>query len=512
MNKSSHSASKYLPIDTLVETIKQLRKNGRSIALCHGVFDLVHPGHIQHFNSAKNLADILIVSITEDKFVNKGPGRPLFSQDIRAESLAALTDIDFVVLSENTTAIEIINQIKPDLYIKGSDYLNSSDDVTGKIVDEKSAVEKFGGKLHFTNEITSSSSSIINRFFSNIPNEAQNWVKKFKENQGLELSFAWLEKIQSLNLLVAGESIIDRYTSCNPLAKSSKDPILAFQIDSTKSYPGGVLAIANNCSNWVSGVSVISNIGRNPEEYELLRSSLNEKIRLNLIESKDRPNILKHRYVDSNSNTRVFEYYDFDPLAFDAKTNNKIIEKFKLEIEASDAVIIADYGHGFFTDDIIKTAQSSDKFLAVNTQANAGNRGYNTISKYGRADLICLNSAEIQLELRTKKLDFQMIIPKLLAKMGAKYGVVTLGSEGLIVFDNKNSFAHVPALATSVVDKVGAGDAVLAMASSLSCIGAPVEIIGFLCNVVAAHEVSQLGHQTSLTTADIKKHVKALLG
>ena len=100
----------------------------------------------------------------------------------------------------------------------------------------------------------------------------------------------------------------------------------------------------------------------------------------------------------------------------------------------------------------------------------------------------------------------------MMKRMKAKYAVVTLGGEGLIAFDYLGDIAKVPAFANKVVDKVGAGDAVLAISSMLASVGAPVKVIGFLANLIAAHEVSQLGHQSSLSYSDIKKHAKAILG
>ena len=235
----------------------RLKSAGSTVALCHGVFDLLHPGHIQHFRAARKLADVLVVSITADLFVNKGPGRPIFDQGVRAQTLAALQDVDFVVVCENPTAIEILSEIKPNFYVKGSDYLNSETDVTGMIVKERETLEAHGGEIHFTNEMTSSSSMLINKYLSNIPQDGQEWIRDFKVADGYEQVVEALDQIQELNVLLLGETIIDQYTFCSPLSKSSKDPILAFHQHETNLFSGGILAIASNCSSWVNQVKVI---------------------------------------------------------------------------------------------------------------------------------------------------------------------------------------------------------------------------------------------------------------
>lgn len=509
---SGHHLEKLLTLQSDVLVLNELRTSGKTIAVCHGVFDLIHPGHIQHFSAAKKLADVLIVSITADEFVNKGPGRPLFDQNIRVATLCALVDVDYVVISNSPTAMQVIDIIKPDFYIKGSDYSDEENDVTGMISLERQSVEKYGGKIHFTNEMTSSSSSLINRFLSSIPVNAQDWVKEFKANNGYELTVSWLDKIQHLKILIAGETIFDQYTYCDPLAKSSKDPLLAFQIGSTNLYPGGVLAISNNCQSWASEVSALSFIGKDANNYLDVMNMVDNRIKLNMIKTDDRPSILKHRFVDVNSESRVFEYYNFESNDLPIKASDEIELLMDKACVNSDILIAADYGHGFFTQKIIDNLENQRIFTAVNTQSNAGNRGYNTISKYKKADLICLNSGEIQLELRDRNPDYFEIIPQMMKRMKAKYAVVTLGGEGLIAFDYLGDIAKVPAFANKVVDKVGAGDAVLAISSMLASVGAPVKVIGFLANLIASHEVSQLGHQSSLSYSDIKKHAKAILG
>ena len=157
-------------IFTLLDLSQKLRKNKKKIVLCHGVFDLLHVGHIKHLEKAKQLGDILVVTITSDKFVNKGPGRPVFNQYLRVEAIAALDAVDYVAINDSQTAIKPIRLLKPNIYCKGNDYKNSKDDVSGEITNELNELEKAKGKFFFTDELTFSSSKLINKstdFFSN---------------------------------------------------------------------------------------------------------------------------------------------------------------------------------------------------------------------------------------------------------------------------------------------------------------------------------------------------------
>ena len=139
---------KILPLDELSQHLAGEKARGHKVVLCHGVFDLLHPGHIQHFQEARSLGDILVVTVTADAHVNKGPGRPAFTQRLRMESLAAMECIDFVALSEWPTAIEVIRRIRPDFYVKGSEYQDSDNDLTGKILEVVDAGREVGGSVH----------------------------------------------------------------------------------------------------------------------------------------------------------------------------------------------------------------------------------------------------------------------------------------------------------------------------------------------------------------------------
>ena len=127
--------------DLLAERLDVARAKGLQIAMCHGVFDLLHPGHLRHLAHAKELADVLMVAITTDRFVNKGPGRPAFTETLRAEALASLESVDFVMITPDATALPAISAIKPNFYVKGGDYVDEDTDVTGNIRPERELVE-----------------------------------------------------------------------------------------------------------------------------------------------------------------------------------------------------------------------------------------------------------------------------------------------------------------------------------------------------------------------------------
>src|SRR3990167_8149574 len=149
-NVSSVVKNKIIDFDELKNRISKNRR----IVQSHGVFDLLHIGHIKHFQSAKEQGDVLVVTVTPDRFVNKGPNRPRFTEKLRAEAIAALNCVDFVIINSWPTAVEAIKLIKPCVYAKGDEYKNSENDITGKINEELAAVNDVGGNVIFTSEVT----------------------------------------------------------------------------------------------------------------------------------------------------------------------------------------------------------------------------------------------------------------------------------------------------------------------------------------------------------------------
>ena len=160
--------------------VKALRKlkqklNRKKIVLCHGVFDLLHVGHINYFKSAKKLGDILIVSITDDKFVNKGPGRPAFNVANRLKFLKEINCIDFLCISQEFTSEKIIKNLRPNFYCKGNDYSMRNIECDVNLKKEMRALRGVKGKFKIIREDSFSSSNIINE------NELQNFSNECKK-------------------------------------------------------------------------------------------------------------------------------------------------------------------------------------------------------------------------------------------------------------------------------------------------------------------------------------------
>ena len=176
-----------------------------------------------------------------------------------------------------------------------------------------------------------------------------------------------------------------------------------------------------------------------------------------------------------------------------------------------DMVLVADYGHGLLTDSAIRLLCQKSKFLAVNAQTNAGNRGFNMISRYPRADFISIDEPEARLETRNQSASLQDIVHIIADRTSCKRMLVTQGKSGTLCYDAATGFCQVPAFAVRVVDRMGAGDAVLAFSAPCAALGLPIDVVGFIGNVAGAEACGVIGNREAIQLVAFQRHISSLL-
>ncbi len=503
-------AAKIHTLEELQPILERERGGGRRIVHCHGVFDLLHIGHVRHFEQARKLGDLLVVTITPDRFVNKGIGRPAFTEVLRAEFLASLEHIDYVAINNWPTAVDTIHMLKPHIFAKGSEFRNLQDTI-GHVSQEGDAIQSIGGEIAFTEDIVYSSSALINQYMSQYPDHVREYLAEFATRYTAEEVLAPLRAAENLKVLVVGDTIIDEYAYCEAIGKSGKEPVLATRYLGIDRFGGGVLACANHAGNFANHVDVFTMLGEGMDQEEFVRGVLKPQITPMFVEKPNSPTIVKKRYVEKYLSQKMFEVYQMNDEALDARTDADLCDRLRFVLPNYDVVIVADYGHGMLTPNAIQTLCKYSKFLAVNTQSNAGNHGFNMISKYPRADYACLAQREVALETRSQRLKADEMVRHVSERLGCPKVMMTRGSAGTLFYTAPDDFHHVPALATKIVDRVGAGDAVLCVTALCVATGASPEIIPFIGNVVGAEAVTILGNQRSIERIPMYRHVECLL-
>ncbi len=499
-------------LSELAEVCEQLRSEGKTIVHAHGAFDLLHVGHVRHLEAAAKLGDVLIVTITADRFVNKGPGRPVFTEMLRAEMLATLHYVDWVGVNEAPDAVNAIKAIRPNIYVKGQDYQNPEGDVTGKILYERKAVEEGGGRIHFTDEVMFSSSELINRHLNIFEPHVREHLDSLRENGGLAEILDLIERVANYRVLLVGDAIIDEYQYVLPMGKSPKENMIATRYQDRELFAGGVFAAANHVASFCAEVDVIACLGENESHEELIRQSLRPNVRLHVLRRSGAPTTLKRRFVDPSYMRKLFEVYfmDDEPLTGDLQAQ---LDALIAEIAPkADVTIATDFGHGMLSASAIKTLTETARFLAVNTQSNSANLGYNLVTKYPRANYLCIDAPEAQLAVSDRLSPVSDIARRLVEEhVDCDKIIVTRGKHGCVTYE-RGGIAHtIPAFAKNVVDTVGAGDAFLVVTSPLVAAGAPMNCVGFIGNVVGALKVEIVGHRRSVDKVSLIKGLTGLL-
>ena len=506
---------KIISIETLAKTISKLKARGKKVVLCHGVFDLLHIGHINHFKEAKKLGDILVVTVTQDKFVNKGPNRPIFLLNTRMESIAALKDIDYVAPNMFSNAIQLIKMLKPNIYCKGKDYKNYNLDATNQIKKEALAIKSVGGRIIHTETVLFSSSKIINQTNLNLSNEQKYFINKIKKNKEFSTDNKILSTMNSfsdLKVLVIGETIIDEYVFCEALGKSGKEPILVLRDMYKERYLGGTGAIARNLSSFCKQITLLTNIGQKNEEKKFIENHLQKNINTVFLNKKKSTTITKKRFIEDINKTKIFGVYSLNDQPLDKEQENIFNAKILKNINNHDLVIVSDYGHGLISDKTAKLIVKKSKFVAVNTQLNSSNLGFHVISKYIGANLITINEIEMRHELRNKTEHRVSLIKTLSKKLKSKYIHVTSGDEGSNIYNTSTKeIISCPAFANRVIDKVGTGDSMLAILAISLYKKFDVKFSMFLSALVAAQNIQNMANKTPINKINITRALQSYL-
>ncbi|MBB55362.1 MAG: cytidyltransferase [Magnetovibrio sp.] len=506
------SYRKIKSLEEIAVVAGKAREAGKSVVLCHGVFDLVHMGHVRHFQRARQEGDILIATLTKEEYVNKGPGRPIFNDTMRAEMLAALEHVDWVAVSHYPSAERAIEAIRPSVYVKGSDYANADDDVSGKIRDECAMVEKYGGRVVFTEDITFSSSSLINEYMSVFDPELRRYLAEARERDVESKLMSALEEAARLRVLIVGDAIIDEYQYVQSMGKSAKENMIATRFTSRELFAGGVFAAANHIASICREVEILTVLGGVDSYEKFIGTQLASNVQMTHLTRKDMPTTRKSRFVTTGYLRKLFEVYYFEDAPISDDIRGEFIACIERKAKNFDLIVVTDFGHGLLDDESISALLATGKFLCVNTQTNSANHGYNLITKYPRADFICIDAPEAQLAARDRFGSIESIVANKLSKLiDCERFIVTHGQSGCVVYDGTDQVVRIPAFTKTVVDTVGAGDAFFSVAAPLAAIGAPMEAVAFAGNAAGGIEVGIVGHRKFIEKTPLVKYVATLL-
>ncbi len=320
-----------------------------------------------------------------------------------------------------------------------------------------------------------------------------------------------LRSLKNLKVLVIGDAIVDEYSYCEPLGKSSAGPLVVHKYLSTERFAGGALMVANNVAELCGKVELVTMLGDNPSMEGLIRSKLGSRIHSYFFCSHARkgPTTIKTRFVDSYLNQVLFQVNRLEEEPMPVGLEKRILRYLEKQIPEADLVMVCDFGHGLITEKIIRLLETSSS-LAVNVQTNSANVGYNIIVKYQRADFACLNETEARLACQDRRGKMEDILKRLTGRLGTKQLIVTRGDRGCVSFDSDTGFHESPALCESVVDRLGAGDAFFAFAAPCFAKGLPPDIVSFVGNAAGALAAQIVGNREPVELEKLFEFIKNL--
>ena len=477
-----------------IKTVEQLsaiigaRPREKSVIMCHGTFDVVHPGHIRHLLYAKAKGDILVASLTADEHVEKANFRPYVPEDLRAINLAALEMVDYVIIDRQATPIQNLGIIQPDYFAKGYEY--SSNGVNPKTQEEIQVLDTYGGEIIFTpGDIVYSSSALIEL---GPPKIATEKLITLMEAEGIDFDdlYAALDKFKGINVRVVGDTIVDTYTYCSMIGGMTKTPTMSVSFQEKVDYTGGAAIVAKHLQAAGAEATFSTVLGNDALKDFVLDDLGKGGVNVQPIIDNTRPT--------TNKNVIIAEGHRL--LKVDTLDNRSISERnvarLKKQIAASqvDAVVFSDFRHGVFNRHTIPDLTSAipgDVFRAADSQVASR---WGNILEFEDFDLITPNEREARFALGDQDSVVRPLALELRRRSRCKTLILKMGERGIITYrrdspvdspQDPRAFFAIDSFVDQLVDAVGAGDALLAY-STLAMVATKNEVIASILGCMAA--------------------------
>lgn len=511
--------AKILSREQLLARRAEARQAGQKVVHCHGCFDIVHPGHLRHLRHAKAQGDLLLVSITGDSLIHKGTGRPLIPQELRAENLAALDCVDWVYIEGRPTAAELLEEVRPDVYVKGREYEFNNDP---RFKAEQDIVTRHGGRVFFSSgDVVFSSTALIAALEQSAdPYHAR--MKMLLETPELdgERLVKVISAFRGKRVVVVGDTIIDSYVLCDRPEVASEGPIMTLRPVERRQYDGAAAIIARHLAALGAQPTLVTGLPRSPEAETLRHRLIAEGVCVRSIELET-PLAEKQRFLVGGQ--KVMKLDLFERIELDSRRQEELVG---LAADAAgdgggcDAAIVADFGLGLLTHTSIGKLCAALRPKAAVMSGDVSGRRSN-LRAMRDMDLLCPSESEIRDAFHLFDQGLPMVAWRLLSDTHSRAAIVTMGAEGLITFDRlpnaggdeqwdtKMKSEHVPAMSTHAIDPLGCGDALLSAATLGLASGAGLLPAAFLGAIAAAVQVQRLGN-TVVSSTDLRHGVVRL--
>ena len=499
----------------IIDTAKQA---GKTVVQCHGCFDILHPGHLRHLTWAKEQGDLLVTSVSGDNVVNKGFNRPFIPEQLRAENLAALEVVDYVVIDNGDWAGPILELLQPNVYVKGKEFEKV---FTGRIGHERQLVEAYGGKMLFSSgDVVYSSTKIIEEHRDKLQPMLEQ-VQAFCQRHQITLARVEeiLALIKSKNILVVGDTIVDKYIYCDRLGMSADSPVLVVRPRDSETFLGGAGIVAHHVRSLGAKVKFCTVVGNDSEAEYVKRELGSREIPAQVVVDPTRPTTVKTRYISDGKkmlNVNVFRDHNLDPV-----TAGRLLEHLEAAVADADAVMICDFSYGVITQPILEmlAAAGNKRGIPVIGDVQCSSQMGN-VARLKNITVATPSEREARLALCDRESGIADLGVMLMSQMNNRGLFITMAERGLMIFDTRGKpwseiaasqlheikgkliIEYLPSVADFIADEMGAGDALGATAVTCLAAGASLMEAAYLGNCSAAAEIRKVGN-IPITRADL---------
>lgn len=482
-------------IKTVEELVKVLgpRPRAKKVIMCHGVFDVVHPGHLRHLLYAKSKADILVASITADIHISKGAHRPHVPQDLRALNLAAFEIVDYVIIDTEPAPLKNLSRIQPDYFAKGYEY--TANGMPQKTQEEADALRSFGGEIIFTpGDIVYSSSKLIDLAPPTIRLE-----KLLTFMDGEDLNFdslrQALDKSKGRRVHVLGDTIVDSYTRTTLIGGQTKTPTMSVMYEGRDDYIGGAAIVAEHLRAAGAEVTFSTVLGKDALKDFVVKGLAKSGVMCRPVIDASRPTTNKNAIVAGG-----YRLVKVDTLDNRSISDDILASLCKVIAETPcDAVVFSDFRHGIFNRRTIpKLIAAIPEGLYKVADSQVASR-WGNITDFKNFDLITPNEREARFALGDQDSGIRPLASTLYDAAKCKTLILKLGEKGVLTCRSANhesldSFVVVDSFVERLVDAVGAGDALLAYATLAKLTTGSDAIATILGSMAAACECEYDGN------------------
>lgn len=497
-------------IKTLEELCRILgpRPRKRKVIMCHGVFDVVHPGHLRHLIYAKSKADVLVASLTADKHISKGHYRPHVPQNLRALNLAAYEIVDYVIIDPNPTPIKNISKLQPDIFAKGYEYTASG--LPPKTQEETDLLRAYGGKIIFTpGDIVYSSSKLIDLAPPSIRLE-----KLLTLMDGEKLTFRRLrdslDRLKGKRVHVVGDTIVDSYTQTAMIGGQTKTPTMSVLYERRDDYIGGAAIVAEHLRAAGAEVVFSTVLGDDPYKEFVLDGLRKSGVECRPIIDTTRPTTNKNAIVAGGYRLLKIDTLD------NRSISDEIVQGLAQSISGTpcDAVVFSDFRHGIFNRRTIpQLMKAVPKGVYKVADSQVASR-WGNITEFKGFDLITPNEREARFSLADQDSGIRPLASTLYDVAKCKTLILKLGERGVLTCRDSNhesldSFIVVESFVDRLVDAVGAGDALLAYAT-LAMLATGKDSVATILGSIAAACACESDGNIPVRPEDVRRKIDAI--